>query len=467
MKNELLLISVASDSHRNIGCLSLYATAMEAGISTNVLFIPRRDEHDETEFVKYLKVNEFAVVGVSLTTRDFYFARDITKQIRNALPNAHIIWGGIHPTSKPDECLEHADSICMGEGEEALLQLISALKERDIISNIPGIGTKNGKGRLVVNPPSVIQDLNSLPFPRFDFKRFYVLDGEGINLFSPEHYAKYSRNKKGDGYVLLTSRSCPHRCTYCINSFLNRLYDNSHARLRRRLTVDNTLKEITHALSTIPGIGFINFMDDHFLTDEKWLDEFCGKYKELINLPFIIRATPATIKDERIMQLKNAGLHTVQMGIQSGSERTHKTIFHRSFKSDIVLKAADVLKRNNLECLYDFIIENDFETDEDRDKTIELMMQLPKPYIANLFVMTVFPKTDLERIYKEKNMTPRVDPYESNYFEFNEHDFYYQLASLIPLIDDKEARNIFDNRNDQQVRSHLKELYSEKVHREP
>jgi anaerobic magnesium-protoporphyrin IX monomethyl ester cyclase len=463
MTNELLLISIATDSHRNIGCLSLFATASNAGISTNLLFIPREDEYSEEKFCSFLKTNGFRVIGISLTTRDFYFARKITSHVRKCLPEAHVVWGGIHPTCKPEECLDHADSICIGEGESFLIHLITTLRKGRDITTIPGIGVKTGnKKEMVINPPHIIEDLNSLPFPRFDFECYYVLDAAGLHSFGPQDYVKYARHK-GDGYVLLTSRSCPHRCTYCINSFLNRLYGNNPSRLRRRLTVDNTLKEITHALSTIPGIGFINFMDDHFLTDSKWIEEFCKAYKKYVHLPFIIRATPDTISDKLVSLLKDAGLHTVQMGIQSGSKHTHRTIFHRSFSEENIVRAAKVLNHHHLECLYDFIIDNDFETDEDRDKTIELMLKLPKPYIANLFAMTVFPKTDLEATYEQRKMTPRIDPYASNYFNFNQNNFYYQLASLVPLVDEKEARLIFQNRTEPQVLSRLNELFLEKV----
>jgi hypothetical protein len=60
-------------------------------------------------------------------------------------------------------------------------------------------------------------------------------------------------------------------------------------------------------------------------------------------------------------------------------------------------------------------------------------------------------------------MTPRIDPYLSNYFNFKENDFYYQLASLIPLIDEEEARHIFENRKDNKTLAHLRELFLKKV----
>ena len=82
MKKELLLISIATDSYRNLGCISLYATTTEAGISTDLLFIPSEAEYSKEKFSIFLKTNEYRVIGISLTTRDFYFARKITSHIR-------------------------------------------------------------------------------------------------------------------------------------------------------------------------------------------------------------------------------------------------------------------------------------------------------------------------------------------------------------------------------------------------
>ena len=453
-KRELLLISVLPESHRNLSCLSLYAMAEAEGISTDLLFIPRRSEYKESEFRYFLENHRFDVVGLSVTTGDFHFSRTLTQHVRKHLTRAHVVWGGIHPLSMPEESLEVADSICLGEGEATLLKLLECLRSGRDYSHLPGIGARKA-GRTFINPPPPLQsDLSSLPFPHYDFDHFYVLDGQGLHRFADEDYRRYSKHN-GEDYTIMTSRSCPHRCAFCINSFLNRVQGGS-GRIRRR-SVDRVIEEISHARSTIPGIAFINFIDDHFLTDREWTVEFCRKYREQVELPFMIRATPATIKDKAIGQLKEAGLAVLQTGVQSGSERIHRTIFHRSFDRDAVLRAAKVLHRHKVKAVYDFIIENDFETDEDRNRTIELMLELPAPYEVNLFVLTVFPKTDLEAMYKERNMKPRIDPYKSDYLDYDEKNFYYQLASLIPSIPGKQARFIFRHRRLSEA--YLRQLY--------
>lgn len=179
------------------------------------------------------------------------------------------------------------------------------------------------------------------------------------------------------------------------------------------------MEEISYARSQIPTIAFINFIDDHFLTDRRWTHEFSKKYKDQVHLPFMIRAVPTTIKDQEIRLLKEAGLVVVQTGIQSGSKRTHKEIFNRPFNRSAIINAAKVLKSYDIKPIYDFIIENEFETDEDRNLTIELMLDLPRPYDINLFVLTIFPKTDIETMYKKANMKPRIDPYVSDYLDYN------------------------------------------------
>jgi radical SAM superfamily enzyme YgiQ (UPF0313 family) len=66
------------------------------------------------------------LVGISLMTDFHSAALQITRSLRGRV-KAPVIWGGVHPSFTPEECLRHADMVCVGEGEEALVELADYL----------------------------------------------------------------------------------------------------------------------------------------------------------------------------------------------------------------------------------------------------------------------------------------------------------------------------------------------------
>jgi radical SAM superfamily enzyme YgiQ (UPF0313 family) len=220
---------------------------------------------------------------------------------------------------------------------------------------------------------------------------------------------------------------------------------NRKAFLRRRSVV-NTITEIKYALETIPSVEFINFIDDHFLVNDKWLDEFYDVYSREIGLPFIIRSTPEALTERRVEKLKACGLGVVQIGVQSANEKTHREIFHRVFNRDKTIAAAQLLHKYDIHGIYDFIIGNEFETDAEKEATIHLMMELPKPYGVNVFHIIPLPRTDIIEFYKTHGITPRLDPYNTNYFDFTVEDFFANLAMLVPSTDNKKIQYYLDNK---------------------
>ena len=60
------------------------------------------------------------VVGLSLMTNYVRSAREISANIRHKYPEKLIVWGGVHPTIRPEECLDHADIAVVGDGTNAL-----------------------------------------------------------------------------------------------------------------------------------------------------------------------------------------------------------------------------------------------------------------------------------------------------------------------------------------------------------
>src|SRR6185369_15941826 len=93
-----------------------------------------------------------------------------------------VVMGGIHPTVLPEEALEHADAIVMGEAEGVWPQVVS-----DAASGQMQRIYRAGK----------LTDLNSLPIPRRD------LLSSSLQGYTPIPIG------------VETSRGCPHDCEFC------------------------------------------------------------------------------------------------------------------------------------------------------------------------------------------------------------------------------------------------------------
>jgi radical SAM superfamily enzyme YgiQ (UPF0313 family) len=107
------------------------------------------------------------LIGVSLMTDHFQKAVQITRRLKQSTA-APIIWGGVHPTLSPEECLSYADIVCVGEGELALVELAGKMATGEDYSAIQNIWLK-GSGALITNSPRpLVKDLDSLPFPDYD-----------------------------------------------------------------------------------------------------------------------------------------------------------------------------------------------------------------------------------------------------------------------------------------------------------
>ncbi len=70
----------------------------------------------------------------------------IFREVGSAKTDTIFIAGGPHPSGCPEETLEYFDYVVIGEGEETLPELISALNNNGDVSAVKGIAYKdNGK----------------------------------------------------------------------------------------------------------------------------------------------------------------------------------------------------------------------------------------------------------------------------------------------------------------------------------
>ena len=62
-----------------------------------------------------------------------------------------VIWGGSGPTLEPEWALQHADMVCVGEGEELIVELAERLDAGADYSDLQGLWLKRD-GEIIRNP---------------------------------------------------------------------------------------------------------------------------------------------------------------------------------------------------------------------------------------------------------------------------------------------------------------------------
>ena len=206
------------------------------------------------------------LIGFSLMTDEFTRIRSITQAIKSEL-SIPVIWGGVHPTIRPEECLQYADMVCVGEGEYALPELMTALEGSHEDISIPGIWLKKN-GKMISNPPwPLVKDLDLIPFPDYDCTDSYILDKGSVKPLTPELLKEYMQQHhydlKSGTYGIMSSRGCPYKCSYCGNSFYRELYKGNYS-VRRR-SMENVVEELVKVKESFPYIKGVRFHDDTFL----------------------------------------------------------------------------------------------------------------------------------------------------------------------------------------------------------
>ena len=152
MHNKIKVsIIVTGDSITAIGVRTIASYLKQHAHSVKLIFLPTKDKfsnlYDDNIINGIVRLcHDSDLVGISLMTNYFIKARDLTDKLKSKI-RAPIIWGGIHPSVKPEECLRHADMVCIGEGEESMLKLANSLKSKDI-DNIESIWIKK-EGRII------------------------------------------------------------------------------------------------------------------------------------------------------------------------------------------------------------------------------------------------------------------------------------------------------------------------------
>lgn len=431
---KIVLISTYLEIY-SIGLRIISALLKKEGFQVNLLFLPQDFRTPLTpgnieEIADFSK--DADLIGLSLMSNQFPRSIEITKALRPKT-KAPIVWGGIHPTTCPESCLEHADAVCIGEGEETFVDLARRLRDNPAdIYTTPSLWFKKN-GAFIKNPiRPLISDLDSLPYPDYAYEEQYLLDDGRIRVFNETYFKKHLSTI----YLTLSSRGCPYSCSYCCNNAIKQIYHRQKSPLYRRRSLTHLMGELAWVKANIPFIKRILFEDDLFLaTSDENIEQFCNVYKKEISLPFTVAGiTPTTINEKRLRVLLDAGMCYVRMGIQTASRQTAR-LFNRNMDMERTFETIQLFNRYKKAIkhpYYDFILDTPWESIDDKMETLRYLARIPHPYKLNLFSMTFYPGTELyEKARKDGLITDDFRQiYEKNY-TFLEHTYANALFYIL------------------------------------
>jgi radical SAM superfamily enzyme YgiQ (UPF0313 family) len=391
------------------------------GHATQLIFLPDPSEDHVVEGApKYAEqildqvaglCRESDIIGISLMTNFFDHAVQITAGLKRKL-NKPVIWGGVHPTIRPEECLEHADMVCLGEGEDSILELLNRMARGEDATGTMNIWSRKGE-EIIKNPLGPLpRDLDIYPMPDYSMEDHHIMLGDHVEPLTHQIMERVLRRGTVSayldkaGYQTMTSRGCPFSCAYCINDTIVRMYGGK-GKLRWR-SVAHVMKELVWVRKNMPYINYMWLSDDEFMARKPAeLEDFSRQYKEKIGLPFSCLVSPLSVTEEKMAMLVDAGLVYVQMGVESGSARMQEIFNRKHMTNEKMLGAARILNKFKDKMFppsYDFLLDVPVETDADRIESLRLISELPKPYHLQPFTVVLYPGTKLYEMAKEQGL---------------------------------------------------------------
>lgn len=340
------------------------------------------------------------IVGISLMSNYYHQSVQLTEALR-ARGSSFVIWGGVHATLQPDECLAYADAIAVGEAEESMVDLADCWASGGDCARVAGFWFRRD-GAIIHGPARpLLQDLDTLPLPDYALEDQFILHEGRVKPADPSllaHYFAYNPTT-GPGvltYQTMSTRGCPHNCTYCCNNALRSAYPEQQ--YFRRRSIGHLVAELVSVKQQMPFVNGVALVDDTFFArPEAEIAAFSARYGEQIGFPLYVIASPATLTRAKMRLMVEAGLRHVGFGIQTGSPRT-LDLYNRTALNRRVLEAARIIHEFRPAVpkpWYDLILDNPYETDEDLLDTLRLLEQLPRPYRLHVFSLTFFPGTAL------------------------------------------------------------------------
>jgi len=296
---------------------------------------------DDTPYVlEQIRQQQPDVIAFSVLTSYYQWMLHIAREAKKIVPGVKTVFGGVHISAVPDRVIlrEEVDYVVVGEGEEAFLDILKAIENNDRYTAISNTRFKDPEGKEVRGiQKGFKQDIDTLP------------------PFTKEIWEDHVHIE--DFCLTMASRGCPYRCTFCFNNFFAELPETKNkGKYVRSRSVEHMMNELLYFKQRYKKIRWINFEDDIFTVNRKWLQAFLKRYKAEIGVPFVCLVHPKYIDEDVSRWLKEAGCVWVKMGVQTMDEEFKNQSLKRYEKSNHIENAMEAMLKAGLKVKVDHML---------------------------------------------------------------------------------------------------------------
>ncbi len=344
-------------------------------------------------------------VGISTITGSYIkYSMEVAQAIRAINPIVPLIWGGWHPSLKPEQTLEneYVDKVVVGQGEQAFYDLVESFK--------------NGK-----------KTDNIIAYEYMDKNNFPVCD---LNLI--KNMEKYiTRSVSPRSISLYTSQGCPFGCEFCA---ISSVYDRNNSGWPIEIVVDLINDSIKRYF-----INGVHFDDDNFFIGKKRALAFAAEVlKRNIKINWSSNARVdvlCNLEAEEWEILDRSGCKRFLVGAESGAQATLDKLKKR-ITVEMIWEFGNLCYKHSIIPCFSMMVGVPGETQEDIKETFKIIDRLKKIPGSELllFLYTPYPGTPLYKLSLEMGFKEPQS--------FEEWSDFYLDVPTVPWIKEELVRSV-------------------------
>jgi radical SAM superfamily enzyme YgiQ (UPF0313 family) len=394
---KILLIVYDNSSYVHvfpIGLAYVAGVLKKAGHDVEI-YSQDKFHYPEAHLTGHLDRNRYDMVGLSIIAGYYQYRKlmKISEAVNNSVNRPFYVLGGHGPSPEPEFFLRktQADAVVIGEGEETVLDLVSAIAGRRPLRDIKGLAFREGD-RITINerrPP--IRDIDSIPFPAYE-------------LFPIDYYRliRMPNTTNGDLVMsMISGRGCTFNCNFCY-----RLDKGFRPRSNRGIVEEIMLLKKDY------GINYIDFEDELLMSSKERAVSLCEDIiRDDLKIKWCCNGRLNYAEPYVLEAMKRAGCVFINYGIESMDDRILKNM-NKSLTTAEITKGVEATLASGISPGLNIIFGNIGEDEETLKKGVEFLLKYDDgAQLRTIRPVTPYPGSPLYYHAIEKGLLKGVEDF--------------------------------------------------------